>query len=219
MCSSDLVLVAVMVHQVQLVHQSARLEKLERAVNGDAVQLGIFLTRERVQALGIQVLAGLIDQIEQDLALAREPHAFFFERIFDAGNCHERSLEASYERNKDRPRPGVLFMTRWCARRVYCYYMYVGNIEFAWDPGKAGANLVRVFDSPNLGEARHTARRDSLLELSVRKEYDFSQSRKNPYAKQVKRPVTIRLDTTVVAYFKQLAEELVCPTKTSSTCS
>jgi hypothetical protein len=28
----------------------------------------------------------------------------------------------------------------------------------------------------------------------MRKEYDFSQSRKNPYAKQLKRQVTIRLD-------------------------
>ncbi len=29
----------------------------------------------------------------------------------------------------------------------------------------------------------------------MRKEYDFSKSRKNPYAKQLKRQVTIRLDT------------------------
>jgi uncharacterized protein (DUF4415 family) len=42
----------------------------------------------------------------------------------------------------------------------------------------------------------------------MRKEYDFSKSRKNPYAKQHKRQITIRLDTTaVVAYFKQLAAE------------
>ena len=42
----------------------------------------------------------------------------------------------------------------------------------------------------------------------MRREYDFSQSRKNPYAKQFKRQVTIRLDITAVDYFKKMAKEL-----------
>lgn len=45
----------------------------------------------------------------------------------------------------------------------------------------------------------------------MRKEYDFSKSRKNPYAKQLKRQITIRLDTVAVAYFKQMAAELGMP--------
>lgn len=45
----------------------------------------------------------------------------------------------------------------------------------------------------------------------MRREYDFSQSRKNPYAKQLKRQVTIRLDTHAVDYFKQLGAELGMP--------
>jgi len=45
----------------------------------------------------------------------------------------------------------------------------------------------------------------------MRKEYDFSQSRKNPYANQLKRQVTIRLDTASVEYFKELAAELGMP--------
>jgi uncharacterized protein (DUF4415 family) len=45
----------------------------------------------------------------------------------------------------------------------------------------------------------------------MRSEYDFSQSRKNPYAKQLKRQVTMRLDTSVVDYFKALAGELGMP--------
>jgi uncharacterized protein (DUF4415 family) len=45
----------------------------------------------------------------------------------------------------------------------------------------------------------------------MRSEYDFSQSRKNPYAKQLKRQVTIRLDTAAVDYFKGLAAELGMP--------
>jgi predicted DNA binding CopG/RHH family protein len=45
----------------------------------------------------------------------------------------------------------------------------------------------------------------------MRKEYDFSQSRKNPYVKQLKRQITIRLDTVAVDYFKKLAAELGMP--------
>jgi predicted DNA binding CopG/RHH family protein len=45
----------------------------------------------------------------------------------------------------------------------------------------------------------------------MRAEYDFSHSRKNPYAKQLKRQVTIRLDTAAVNYFKEMAAELGMP--------
>ena len=45
----------------------------------------------------------------------------------------------------------------------------------------------------------------------MRSEYDFSESRKNPYSKQLKRQVTIRLDITAVEYFKQMAAELGMP--------
>lgn len=41
----------------------------------------------------------------------------------------------------------------------------------------------------------------------MRKEYDFSKSKKNPYAKQLKQQVTILLDKEAVAYFKKLAAE------------
>ena len=42
----------------------------------------------------------------------------------------------------------------------------------------------------------------------MRTEYDFSHSRKNPYVKQLKRQITIRLDTMAVNYFKEMAAEL-----------
>ena len=45
----------------------------------------------------------------------------------------------------------------------------------------------------------------------MRKEYDFSKSRKNPYAKQLKRQITIRLDVVAVDYFKGIAAELGMP--------
>ncbi len=41
----------------------------------------------------------------------------------------------------------------------------------------------------------------------MRKSYDFSNSVKNPYAKRLKRQVTIRLDEETVDYFKRLAAE------------
>jgi len=45
----------------------------------------------------------------------------------------------------------------------------------------------------------------------MRPEYDFTQSRRNPHAKQLKRQITIRLDTAAVDYFKSLAAELGMP--------
>jgi len=45
----------------------------------------------------------------------------------------------------------------------------------------------------------------------MRTEYDLSNSRKNPYAKHLKRQITIRLDTTAVDYFKQMAADLGMP--------
>lgn len=45
----------------------------------------------------------------------------------------------------------------------------------------------------------------------MRAEYDFSKARKNPYAKRLKRRVTIRLDEPTVEYFKALSEERGIP--------
>ncbi len=50
----------------------------------------------------------------------------------------------------------------------------------------------------------------------MREHYDFSKmnGRKNPYIKQPKRPVTMRLDRDTVAYFKSMAEEAGIPYQT-----
>ena len=47
----------------------------------------------------------------------------------------------------------------------------------------------------------------------MRKEYDLAKlkSRRNPYAKHLKKQVTIRLGVDVIAYFKELAEETGIP--------
>ena len=48
----------------------------------------------------------------------------------------------------------------------------------------------------------------------MRAEYDFSKAKKNPYAKRLKRRVTIRLDGPTVEYFKGLADETGIPYQT-----
>lgn len=48
----------------------------------------------------------------------------------------------------------------------------------------------------------------------MREHYDFSKGRTNPYAKLLKQPVTIRLDSETVTYFKALAEESEIPYQT-----
>ena len=45
----------------------------------------------------------------------------------------------------------------------------------------------------------------------MKNEYDFSNAKKNPYAKQLKKVVTIRIDEESISYFKQLAEETGMP--------
>ena len=41
----------------------------------------------------------------------------------------------------------------------------------------------------------------------MRKEYDFTSAKPNPYIKQLKKAVTIRLEPDVIAYFKALSLE------------
>ena len=45
----------------------------------------------------------------------------------------------------------------------------------------------------------------------MRKEYDFSEARKNPYASQLKKQITIRLDEDSVGYFKVISEQVGIP--------
>jgi uncharacterized protein (DUF4415 family) len=45
----------------------------------------------------------------------------------------------------------------------------------------------------------------------MRKEYDFSKAKKNPYAAQLKKSVTIRLDEDAIDYFKGISEQVGIP--------
>jgi len=48
----------------------------------------------------------------------------------------------------------------------------------------------------------------------MKKEYDFSKGRRNPYAARLKRQVTIRLDEQTIKYFKSLSQESGIPYQT-----
>ena len=45
----------------------------------------------------------------------------------------------------------------------------------------------------------------------MRKEYDFSAAKKNPYAAQLKKQITIRLDEESITYFKSISEDVGIP--------
>lgn len=45
----------------------------------------------------------------------------------------------------------------------------------------------------------------------MRKEYDFSNAKKNPYASRLKKQITIRLDGEAIDYFKSISEKLGIP--------
>ncbi len=42
--------------------------------------------------------------------------------------------------------------------------------------------------------------------ITMRESYDFSKSIKNPYAKRLKKHITIRIDEDTISYFKDMAE-------------
>jgi predicted DNA binding CopG/RHH family protein len=47
--------------------------------------------------------------------------------------------------------------------------------------------------------------------MVMRESYDFSKSVKNPYAKRLKKQITIRIDEETISYFKEMAENKGIP--------
>lgn len=48
----------------------------------------------------------------------------------------------------------------------------------------------------------------------MRDSYDFTEAQRNPYAKRVKKQVTIRIDEPTLEYFRDLSSELGIPYQT-----
>ena len=51
-------------------------------------------------------------------------------------------------------------------------------------------------------------------ERTMQEEYDFSNARKNPYAKLLKKQITINLDESTLEYFKDQSESSGIPYQT-----
>ena len=45
----------------------------------------------------------------------------------------------------------------------------------------------------------------------MKKEYDFTNAKKNPYANKLKKQITINLNEEVLVYFKNMSEETGIP--------
>ena len=50
--------------------------------------------------------------------------------------------------------------------------------------------------------------------MDMKEEYDFSEARKNPYAKMLKKQITINIDNNAIAYFKEQAAATGIPYQT-----
>ena len=50
--------------------------------------------------------------------------------------------------------------------------------------------------------------------MTMEKEYDFSKAKKNPYSKQLKKQITIKISEEVLDYFKELSEKTSIPYQT-----
>ena len=54
--------------------------------------------------------------------------------------------------------------------------------------------------------------KENIIEVNnMRKEYDFSNAKRNPYTKELKKQITIRIENETVDYFKNLAIETDIP--------
>src|SRR5713226_2066917 len=89
------VLVAAVMHQVELIDEAAGLEHFQGAIDGHPVDLRVLLFGQLKQPLGIQMLARFIDQLEQNLALAREAYTPLFQRAFNGIEGHRGLYNSS----------------------------------------------------------------------------------------------------------------------------
>ena len=83
-----IMLIAGVMHQVQLIHQPAFFKKFERSIDRDAIEFRVFFLGQPIETLGVQMQTGVVDQVEQDAALASQPDASFAQGIRNAGVWH-----------------------------------------------------------------------------------------------------------------------------------
>src|SRR5580704_2709025 len=81
------VLVAAQVEKVQLVDQAVAFEKVDGAVDGDAVDAGIELLGAIENSSGIEMALGVVHDLEQNFSLPRQAHAAFCEGLLQAAGA------------------------------------------------------------------------------------------------------------------------------------
>ena len=70
----------------------------------------------------------------------------------------------------------------------------------------------RLINSNHLGQKSRNEGAETIHgEKIMRTEYDFSKAKRNPYAKRLKKAVTIRLEPDIIDYFKSLTTETGIP--------
>ena len=69
-----------------------------------------------------------------------------------------------------------------------------------------------LFDQNHNGKESWNQRTETILGAKImRSEYDFSKAKRNPYAKRLKKAVTIRLEPDIINYFKSMSGESGIP--------
>ena len=69
-------------------------------------------------------------------------------------------------------------------------------------------NTIRIISAR---KATKPGKRVSTDRCTMRKQYDFSKAKKNPYASRLKKQITIRLDGEAIDYFKSISEDVGIP--------
>ncbi len=97
-------------------------------------------------------------------------------------------------------------------------------MKFEWDEIKNDRNIrkhgisfregVTVFFDENALLIHDQEHSDEEEEAIVKKEYDFSNAVKNPYAKKLKKQITININSDVIEYFREESERTGIPYQT-----
>ena len=108
------------------------------------------------------------------------------------------------------------------------------QFRFSWDSAKAKLNQAKhrvsfeeaqtIFFDDNAtfehdpdhsqdGDRQGDEKRTETVRgfIAMRKEYDFSKSKKNPYSRMLKKQITIRIEASTIDYFKKLAADSGIP--------
>ena len=78
---------------------------------------------------------------------------------------------------------------------------------------RASESVIRIISARKATKNESRQYKDEMRKV-MKKEYDFSNARKNPYADRVKQQITINLNQTTIQYFKDLAEKTGLPYQT-----